>query len=329
MSQKTRRHAFEPAVCTTRVGRDGARRRSRRETPYSQELPQCQFSDGGPRGTTKLFQQAEPSLPYAVHQRRYSGSTEPDFAANERDEQCLAAAYKDYNAPVLRRPNEEQAGSFSHSKYDRVRCSPRHDRAESNRRDVLDEDEMTKLRRILKQVSKTKSHKVKAKRTPEKHWNKREKTMAALASRLSDFIGERREEAQKHPVKIQINSEKPPVLVLVLEGVISSPYQIDDLIEKDIMDKHVRGNTDYFENNMQVVIDLRGLRDIYSYAFECNAFRWGPYLNVRAKHVVLVLPRGKVLDQLKSLALEHDLPRIMSDVSWKIVYRSRDVHDAL
>lgn len=188
---------------------------------------------------------------------------------------------------------------------------------------------MTKLRSILNQVSDPKPHKVEPKRTPKTHWDKREKTMAALASQLSDFIGERKEKAEKDPAKLEVNSQKPPLLVLVLQGVISSPYQVDDLIEKEIMGNHVRGNMAYFENNMKVVIDLRGLRDIYAYAFECNAFRWAPYLNIRAKHVVLVLPRGKILDQLKCLALEHNLPKIMSDITWKIVYRSRDVHEAL
>lgn len=167
------------------------------------------------------------------------------------------------------------------------------------------------------------------KHTAESHWDKREKTMAALASKLSDFIGERKEKAEKDPVKMEVNSQTPPLLVLVLEGVISSPYQVDDLIEREIMGNHVRGNSAYFENNMKVVIDLRGLRDIYAYAFECNAFRWAPYLNIRAKHVVLVLPQGKILDQLKCLAIEHDLRKIMSGITWKIVYRSRDVHEAL
>lgn len=155
-------------------------------------------------------------------------------------------------------------------------------------------------------------------------WNKVDQGRAKLVKELGDYIKEKRESALRDPLKVEVNGAKPPILVLVCSGRIHSPCQVDKVIENDIMDV-VRDRFDFLENKTKVVIDLRAVRDVYSYAFECNVFRWAGYLNLRAEKVVIVLPPDPVGQLLKIFSEKVKLPSMVPDLEFHCVTRSRDV----
>lgn len=160
-------------------------------------------------------------------------------------------------------------------------------------------------------------------------WDRISIGRAQLCDSLADFIHERGEVCSKDPFKVQVNADKPPVLVLTCSGRIKSPDQVDNAIEHEIMEQHVRDNMSFFENNMRVVIDLRQVRDVYSYAFECICYRWAPYLAHRSEVVVLIIQPGRVQTMLEKMACLVNLPELMVGTRVEIVARSRDVGSKL
>jgi hypothetical protein len=124
-----------------------------------------------------------------------------------------------------------------------------------------------------------------------------------------------------------VNASKPPILVVVATGILSSAHDADDLIEDKIMDK-IRGHRGYLKNDIKLVLDLRGVQDLHFYPFECVAYRWARYANVRCERIVVVIPE-KLDNLLKVFADEIKLKDIVKDTVFKIVSRSRDVHQAL
>ena len=163
------------------------------------------------------------------------------------------------------------------------------------------------------------------KRHDGREWDKLSIGRAKLSQQLSDFIEERRTEALKDPLRVTVNSSKPPILVIECSGRILSPTQVDDIIEDEIMKKHVRDTAGFFEDTWRVVLDLRAVRDVYRYAFECNAHRWASYLNVRARRVVVVLPEGRTEDLLLTMAKDIRLSSMVRDIEIHFVRRSREV----
>lgn len=151
------------------------------------------------------------------------------------------------------------------------------------------------------------------------------RSKVALMESLGAFINERRDDAVRDPLRVTVNASRPPILSLVCTGRLRSPCQTDEIIETEIMDKHVRDNPLFFNNDMKVVLDLRGIRDVYHYALDCNAHRWAGYLNVRAQTVIVVLPPDPILTLLQSLSKNIGISSMVPDATVHFVHRARDV----
>lgn len=312
MNDNEQPHASPLPVCTARVNK---KRKGWKRAP---KLSKSELSDERARAAPEFFHTEQPQLPdaYGRHQRFIRSSRKSTERAGDK---FVADAEKGDNDEELFRTGEEQKGTVSDGKHADVSGARGDGRGQGGRGNFLNRFEFNEIRAILDKVSQDSNEPVRDRPAPLR-----------LMQDLSTFVVERKAHALATPPRLTVNAERPPQLVLVLSGVIRSAAEADSFIESEIMKRHVRDNASYFENAIQVVLDLRGLEDVYLHALECIMHRWAPYLNARASKAVLVLPQGTVLKQLQAAAQSVRLrERLAPDVRYKIVYRSRDVKDAL
>lgn len=191
-------------------------------------------------------------------------------------------------------------------------------------KDKLKSVETAELKRILRSID-------------ENQKREAEERFSSLEKGLRELVDERREQAKAHPLKISANASSAPIISVVVEGTLFTSEEAERVIDECAMEK-VRKNTDFYseknQNNFKLVLDLRGLRDVYFEGVCTVLYRWAPYINFRASNggaVVLVLPReSPVLGQLQAAAEATDLKKMLQDVpSVKVVHRARDVAAAL
>ena len=155
-----------------------------------------------------------------------------------------------------------------------------------------------------------------------------EKRTESLKQGILAAIERRDEDNKSNPLKININMTKPPLLVINVSGRLGNHEDAEKVIEDEVMSK-LREDTRYYENNVRIVLDLRGLVACRTWAAEAIMYRWGRYLNYRCMNgkVAIVRPRDEtpnsvLCESAYNLNLEGDF---VVDLNWKVLSRVRDI----
>lgn len=336
-------NASESNICSKSVRKHCTSRNTRKKySVHSQEFHKRFESNVGSGSTFEFLSKPECSLPNAFHGRRYSNRSNTNNSTNKRAKQRVSITEKKYIPGIFQGQSDKQASEIQDWEYDLMGGPIRNDRTESNRCGVLskskDLKDMKKILLSVKNQKKENESKNKNIENEEKieindenfRWTQLYMRKCELVSKLSLFIKERGNLSEKDKFKICFNYDKAPLLVITCSGRLCSAIQVEEEIEKKIMEI-VKKDTKLFEDEVKIVLDLKQLRDVYSYALECILIRWMNYLNNRAKKIVIIIPESVIKNILIDVVQSYRIKArsFLPNCEYYVVSRSRDVNSLI
>ncbi len=336
-------NAFESNIRSKSVRKHSTSRCTRKKhSVHPQEFHKRVESNERPRSTSEFLSDSKCSLPDAFYGQRHSSRSNTNNATNKRKKQRISITEKKCIPGILQGQSDEQRSKIQDREYDCMGSSIRDDRTESDGRGILSKsNDLKDMKRILlavKNQKKENDSKNKNIENEEKieindenfRWTQLYMRKCELVSKLSLFIKERGNLSEKDKFKICFNYDKAPLLVITCSGRLRSAIQVEEEIENTIM-KIVKKDSKLFEDEVKIVLDLKQLRDVYSYALECILVRWMNYLNNRAKKIVIIIPESTIKNILIDVVQSYKIKArsFLPNCEYYVVSRSRDVNSLI